>query len=103
MFIFPKPNLFFDIKSNLGLWGFTIDVVNPYGEVLQRYHLDQSYRLTSDDNASLQESPNSTWELNRDGAHRYTDPLLTGRLVYGRTDPFSPLMKCLQFLTKQGR
>ena len=103
MYMFTSTLLSFNIRSCQELWGFEIDVVDRDGEVLETYYLDQSYRLMSNDGGSLEESPNSTWELKRKDDDRYTEPLLTGRLVYGRTDPFSPLMKCLQFLTKQGR
>jgi len=50
----------------------------------------------------VDDSPDSIWQLKRQGDDLYDEALLTGRLVSGRTDPFSPLMKCLQFLNEQG-
>jgi hypothetical protein len=95
MFMFPSTDVSFNIRSSAELWGFAIDVVNHDNKVLQSYHLHQKYN-------QVDGSPDSCWRLAREGDHHYDEPLLSGRLVYGRTDPFSPLMKCLQFLTKQG-
>lgn len=94
MYMFPKNDVSFDIRSSAELWGFLIYAVDRNGEVLETYYLHQRYNMVDD-------SPDSCWTLKLDGADAYSEPLLTGRLVYGRTDPFSPLMKCLQFLNKQ--
>lgn len=94
MYMFPKEDVSFDIRSSAELWGFLIEAVDRNGKVLETYYLHQSYNMADD-------SPDSSWKLKLDGAHPYDEPLLTGRLVCGRTDPFSPLMKCLQFLNKK--
>jgi len=95
MYMFPNTDISFNIRASKHIWGFFIDVVSDDNEVMQTYYLHQRYNRVDD-------SPDSCWTLAPKDAHHYDEPLLTGRLVYGRTDPFSPLMKCLQFLTKQG-
>ena len=92
--MFPSTDVSFNIRSSKHLYGFVIDVLNDDNEVLQTYYLHQKYNW-------VDESPDSCWTLKRKNDGHYDDPLLTGRLVFGRTDPFSPLMKCLQFLNKQ--
>lgn len=94
MWMFSKPTLKFDIRSHVEIWGFDIDVVDRDGEVLQSYYVHQRYNWVDD-------SPDSIWQLKRQGDGLYDEALLTGRLVSGRTDPFSPLIKCLQFLNEQ--
>ena len=94
MYMFPSTDVSFNIRSSKHLYGFVIDVLNDDNEVLQTYYLHQKYNRVDD-------SPDSCWTLTRKDAHHYDEPLLTGRLVYGRTDPFSPLMKCLRFLNEQ--
>lgn len=95
MWMFTKPTVKFDIRSHVELWGFDIDILDRDGEVLQSYCLHQRYNWVDD-------SPDSVWQLKHQGGHLYDEPLLTGRLVASRTDPFSPLMKCLKFLNEQG-
>lgn len=95
MYMFPSTATRFNIRSSNQLYGFVIDVIDNDNEVLQTYCLEQSYNRVDD-------SPDSCWTLMREDDHYYDEPLLTGRLVYNRTDPFSPLMKCLQFLNSQG-
>ena len=95
MYMFPNTDMSFNIRSSKHLYGFVIDVVNDDNEVMQTYYLHQRYNRVDD-------SPDSCWTLMPKDGHHYDEPLLTGRLVYGRTDPFSPLMKCLQFLSKEG-
>lgn len=95
MYMFTSTLLSFNIRSCQELWGFEIDVVDRDGEVLKSYYLHQQYNQVDD-------SPDSVWQLKRKGDDHFDDPLLRGRLVYGRTDPFSPLIKCLQFLNEQG-
>jgi hypothetical protein len=92
--MFPSASVSFNVRSSKHLYGFVIDVVSDDDEVTQTYYLHQKYNRVDD-------SPDSCWTLMPKDGHHYDEPLLTGRLVYGRTDPFSPLMKCLQFLNKQ--
>lgn len=96
MYMFPSTDVLFSVRSSKHIYGFVIDVVNDGNEVLQTYYLHQKYNRVDD-------SPDSCWTLKGKDDHHYDEPLLTGRLVYGRTDPFAPLMKCLKFLASQGR
>jgi hypothetical protein len=96
MWMFGKPNTDFKIRSHVEIWGFDIDVVDRNGKVLQSYYVHQRYNWNDG-------SPDSVWQLKRQSDHIYDNPLLTGRLVSNRTDPFSPLIKCMQFLNEQGQ
>ena len=92
--MYPSDNVRFKIESG-HLWGFTILVVDYHDNVLESYRLDQVYGYVFDD-------PYCTWQLRHIDGDTYVDPILTGRLVYGRTDSFAPLMKCLKFLEERG-
>ena len=94
MYMFPSTDVSFNVRSSRELYGFVIDVVDDDNEVMQTYYLHQEFNRVDD-------SPDCCWTLKREGDHHYDKPVLSGRLVYGRTDPFSPLMKCLQFLNKE--
>jgi len=103
--MYPSNNVRFKIHSIHGLWGFYIDViVRSDNRILESYCLDQVYGSVHDD-------AYCSWRLRKlqpyDGCSLkhggiYDDPILIGRLVYGRTDSFAPLMKCLKFLEKKG-
>ena len=92
--MYPSDNVRFKIHSG-HLWGFTILVVDRDDNVLESYRLDQVF-------GSVHEDPYCSWQLRHMDGDIYDDPILTGRLVNGRTDSFAPLMKCLKFLEERG-
>ena len=92
---YHSDNVRFKIQTAHSLWGFTILVVDRDDNVLESYRLDQVF-------GSVHEDPYCSWQLRHMDGDIYDDPILTGRLVNGRTDSFAPLMKCLKFLEERG-
>ena len=93
--LYYSDNVRFKIQTAHELWGFTILVVDRDDNVLESYDLGQVF-------SSLHNSAYCSWQLRHKDGDIYDDPILIGRLVYGRTDSFAPLMKCLKFLEKKG-